>query len=115
MYPDRKKTRTWHWKCKPCNVAAVTAYRQKQKATLVQEAGGQCVCCGYNRYYGALEFHHPDPSKKKFAVSGSGSTRSTTKVREEAKKCVLVCANCHREIEAGVRACPVGIEPTLPS
>jgi cytochrome c553 len=32
--------------------------------------------------------------------------RSLDAFRDEAKKCVLVCANCHGEIEAGMRECP---------
>lgn len=96
-----------HWKCKTCSVESVTRFRQKQKETLVKEAGGKCICCGYDRYVGALEFHHVDPTTKSFGIGSAGFTRSTAKVRVEAKKCILVCANCHREIEAGVRVVPV--------
>jgi hypothetical protein len=31
--------------------------------------GGKCQCCGYNKYIGALEFHHVDPEQKDFGVS----------------------------------------------
>jgi cytochrome c553 len=52
-----------------------------------------------------LVFHHVDPSLKAFAISTS-TGKSLAAYREEAKKCVLVCANCHGEIEAGVIPSP---------
>ncbi len=61
------------------------------------------VCCGYNTHVGALDFHHVDPSTKEFGVSNKGMTRSWEKIKAELDKCILVCANCHREIELGVR------------
>jgi hypothetical protein len=47
---------------------------------------------------GSLLFHHLDPKQKDFQISKAGSTVSITKLREEAKKCILVCSNCHGEI-----------------
>lgn len=68
--------------------------------------GGKCQVCGYDKYIGALEFHHVDPEGKDFGISSKGYTHSWDKVKEEIQKCVLVCANCHREIHAGIRPCP---------
>lgn len=59
-----------------------------------------CVC-GYDRCSAALDFHHKDEREKSFGLSQDGMTRSWKKTKEELKKCVLVCANCHREIHAG--------------
>jgi hypothetical protein len=72
----------------------------------VEEAGGRCQLCGYDRWPGALEFHHLDPSKKAFALSMRGLTRSIEKLRIEAAKCVLLCANCHAEVEHGYSEIP---------
>lgn len=58
--------------------------------------------CGYERYVGALQFHHVNPQQKAFQLAGRGLTRSLSRLREEAKKCVLLCANCHAEVEAGI-------------
>lgn len=77
----------------------VTMWRRRLKATLVAEAGGKCVRCGYDRCVAALHFHHRNPDEKSFGVSASGLTRSATSVREEVKKCDLLCANCHAEVE----------------
>jgi hypothetical protein len=75
---------------------------RRLKLQLVAEAGGACRLCGYDRYAGALEFHHVDPSTKAFAIADGGLARSLERARAEAAKCVLVCANCHAELEGGI-------------
>ena len=67
----------------------------------VSYKGGCCQVCGYDRCIEALEFHHLDPSQKDFGISKKGYTRSWEKVKEEVEKCILLCANCHREAHAG--------------
>jgi hypothetical protein len=47
-----------------------------------------------------LEFHHLVPSEKSFSLSYRGVARSLEKAKAEASKCVLLCANCHAEVEA---------------
>lgn len=66
------------------------------------ERGGACENCGYDRYLGALQFHHRDPATKEFGVAEAGRTLGIARLREEAKKCILLCANCHAEVEAGL-------------
>lgn len=67
------------------------------------KAGGKCISCGYNKYFGALDFHH---------VNGNGGFKNGVtrfmncygykRAEEEARKCVLLCSNCHRELHGGV-------------
>jgi hypothetical protein len=90
-----------HHRCQQCRRDRVIARRRKVKAMLVEEAGGCCLLCGYDRYVGALQFHHLDPSEKSFGLGVRGVARSLERCREEARKCVLLCANCHAEVEAG--------------
>ena len=90
------------YRCKRCRSDAVTRWRRRVKRRLIGEAGGECRLCGYSRYQGALQFHHLDPREKEFLISRNGATRSMAEVRREAAKCVLLCANCHAEVEAGV-------------
>lgn len=92
------------FRCERCRSEAVSDRRRDIKRRLVAEAGGRCVACGYDRCIGALHFHHLDPQTKAFAVAGAGITRSIAASRAEAAKCVLLCANCHAEVEAGERA-----------
>jgi transposase len=91
------------YRCLRCRQERVASHRRKIKRILVDEAGGKCCLCGYDRYVGALQFHHLDPSQKRFPLSLRGITRSIDAVRAEARKCVLLCANCHAEVEAGYR------------
>jgi hypothetical protein len=102
-YSDGK--RGHRWKCKRCVGEAVTRRLQKVKRILVQEAGGACAVCGYARCVVNLHFHHVDPAAKAFALSVA-TGKSLAALQEEAKKCVLVCANCHGEIETGLIPSP---------
>jgi transposase-like protein len=90
------------YRCGQCNVESVATRRRRIKEILVREAGGRCLNCGFDRYVGALHFHHVDPASKAFSVSREGVTRSLRRAREEAGKCVLLCANCHAMVEAGL-------------
>lgn len=81
-------------------VIRVSAARRKTVSIIKQEAGGKCCICEYSKCIAALEFHHINPNIKESKIIGS--TLSLAKQREEAKKCILVCANCHREIHAGL-------------
>jgi transposase len=92
---------TGGYRCVKCNSEAVSRRRRRVKQILVRDAGGACRLCGYNRCVAALEFHHVIPADKRFSLSHRGVTRSLTRAREEAEKCVLLCANCHAEVEAG--------------
>jgi Zn finger protein HypA/HybF involved in hydrogenase expression len=95
------------YRCKRCRSEAVSRRRRRVKEILVQEAGGRCAICGYDRCAGALEFHHLDPAQKSFGVATGGVTVAIAKLRAEAKKCVLLCATCHAEVEAGVSEVPI--------
>lgn len=69
-----------------------------RKENLIKVFGAKCCLCGYNLYTSALEFHHVNPSTKCFSLCGSGLMKAMPSQLEEAKKCILVCANCHRGI-----------------
>jgi transposase len=107
--------RTGGYRCARCRAEAVSRRRRKIKRILVEEAGGGCRICGYSRCVAALEFHHIDRADKRFSLSHRGVARSIAKAREEAGKCVLLCANCHAEVEAGSTALAGRDGPTLQS
>ncbi len=94
------------WRCLRGRSGHVAARRRRIKQILVGEAGGACVLRGYDRTLGALHFHHVDPSAKAFHLSFAGATRSIAFSRAEAAKCVLLCANCHAEVETGAATIP---------
>lgn len=92
------------WRCVKCATGYVQALRNRHKALLVEEWGGSCEVCGYAKSLAALHFHHLDPSIKSFTLSNTNLGSPMNKLREEAKKCQLLCANCHAEVEYGVVA-----------
>jgi hypothetical protein len=87
-------------------IKAVTKRRRKVKAMSIEYKGGKCQNCGYKKCQGALELHHLDISKKSFGIGDKGYTRSWEKVKAELDKCILLCANCHREVGAGILQLP---------
>lgn len=86
------------WRCSKCASEAVQKRRDLLKFKAVEYKGGKCEICGYNKNYAALEFHHLDPSQKDFGIAQSGETRSWDEIQNELDKCIMVCANCHREL-----------------
>jgi hypothetical protein len=84
----------------------VTRRRRKLKQLLVEEAGGACAVCAYDRCVAALEFHHLDPDNKSFGVAQNGHARGLDRVRAEVRKCILLCSNCHAEVESGLISIP---------
>ncbi|HYU64705.1 MAG TPA: hypothetical protein VEK36_00340 [Candidatus Paceibacterota bacterium] len=87
-------------------IRAVAKRRRKIKEMAIAYKGGKCQICNYNRYQGALDLHHIDPITKEFGIADRGHSRSWERVKKELDKCVLVCANCHRELEAGITQLP---------
>jgi hypothetical protein len=94
------------YRCVRCRAQRVMARRRQLKEILVSEAGGRCALCGYDRCLRALNFHHVDPATKVFGLGERGLTRALDVLRTEARKCVLLCSNCHMEVEQGVTALP---------
>jgi hypothetical protein len=98
----QKEYQGGHQKSKnKCNSCRVTYYRNKTKQKAVEYKGGSCTFCGYDKCLNALQFHHIDPNKKEFSI-GSYSFNKFDNLIDELDKCVLVCANCHAEIHAGL-------------
>jgi hypothetical protein len=102
------------FRCARCRVEHVAERRRRIKRQLVLEAGGRCELCGYDRCVAALQFHHLDRGTKRFALSQDGVSRSMAQARDEAAKCVLLCANCHAEVESGSADTPVRSPTTAP-
>lgn len=73
----------------------------KRKIEIIEQKGGCCQECGYNKNVAALEFHHLDPNEKDYQLDMRKlSNTSMVKLMEEVGKCILLCANCHRELHS---------------
>ena len=80
----------------------VSDYRRNRKKTLVMIAGNRCNICGYDKVVSALQFHHINPDEKHYGLAQKGTCHNFDDDLNELKKCILVCANCHREIHQGL-------------
>jgi hypothetical protein len=76
--------------------------REALKAVMANRAGGSCSTCGYNKCMGALEFHHTKDKDAEIATllikAAIGGGDYMERLETELTKCVLLCANCHREV-----------------
>ena len=89
-------------KRKAAIVRAVKKRRRKVREMAIEHKGGKCQNCGYKKCLESLEFHHVRKDIKSFGISAKGYTRSWKAIREELEKCIMLCANCHRELHAGL-------------
>lgn len=84
------------------NVKAVSDYRRRRKENLIKVCGSKCALCGYDKLPAGLEFHHIDPTQKSYGIASKGTCHAIDKDLAEVRKCLLICANCHREVHAGL-------------
>lgn len=113
FYKDNRKNCKTEYRCycKKCDCKYTTKWiidnknkdtikkriqRYNIKKRIVDYFGGKCSICGYDKYLCSLDFHHLDPKIKEFAITRR--MLKFEKILEEAKKCILVCKNCHNEI-----------------
>lgn len=103
----QKSKRRYYTTVKPRNIANPNYRREmleRSKEGIVRwrnfllnlrmEYGGKCGNCSYDKEVAILCFHHTDPKTKVAEVSMIKNQRLA---REEAKKCILLCPNCHAE------------------
>lgn len=77
--------------------------RRALKLRAMEWLGGGCDGCRRTVLPSQAEFHHRDPATKAFGVSAKVVIRAWPEIEAELSKCVMLCANCHREVHAGVR------------
>lgn len=90
-----KKTKTTtRAECKFCWNEITKQNQLKIKKQMIEYKGGKCQKCGYNTCIGALEFHHKEKETKEYEPA---KATSFNQIKKELDKCILLCANCHRE------------------
>ena len=75
-------------------------WRRITKTRMVAAFGKKCCICKKEYPQEIFEFHHLDPDDKLFGI-GSIKSISWDRLVVELRKCVMVCANCHRLVEYG--------------
>jgi hypothetical protein len=85
--------------CKKCHCINSKKRIKTNRQEVIKYKGGKCQICGYNKYIGALEFHHRDPKNKDPNWTYMRHWH-LDKIKKEVDKCDCLCSNCHREIHA---------------
>lgn len=104
IFISNNGNRRYCYECSPKNRGndyTVLYHAMKHKA--IELKGGKCERCGYNKIEDVLEFHHINPKEKTMSLSERSGSTEWDKFLEETKKCILLCANCHREIHYFLR------------
>lgn len=93
----RKKYRDQHYQDnKEYYKSKARAYKAKKQQEFDElRKTLKCSKCGEDRFY-CLDFHHIDPLDKEAEVTKL--IESPRKLKEELKKCIVLCSNCHREL-----------------
>lgn len=95
IHKVRKK---WYNK-NPSKVKKYWKNRDEKHRIIIHELKvNGCAICGYNKCDNALSFHHVNPLDKKFQITYRALSYTTERFINEINKCILLCANCHREI-----------------
>lgn len=86
--------------CKKCSHDYKIDKNRKRKISFINLFGGECKRCKLkleDTIPSVFEFHHVDPKQKDPNIVGF-VRKNINLTLEELKKCILVCANCHRVI-----------------
>ena len=85
--------------CKACHNAYMKQrYQEKREEIREVKKELSCVKCGYNKCIEALDFHHINPDEKENTVARMlANSYGIDRTYKEMSKCVVLCANCHRE------------------
>lgn len=102
FYPRKNRTNPYSY-CRSCAVAIASAQTQRFKLKCLEYKGNSCSRCGYNKYIGALEFHHIDPTQKDFGIGRVNLRQFSDTIKRELDKCVVLCSNCHKEVHFELR------------
>lgn len=79
------------------NVKATANFQKQRNILLVENARKKgCQKCGEKRPY-VLDFHHINPEDKIKDIAHMIKSSSEQSLLAEIEKCVILCANCHRE------------------
>jgi hypothetical protein len=95
------------WRCYPSKKELRKRSKRRfaqayQEGLVAHIKAGGCVICGYVKCMKALDFHHVNSREKVTTIGSHMEFPLRPQIVREIPKCILVCANCHREIHAGI-------------
>lgn len=86
--------------CGSCHNKYTLELGQKKRSFIIEEMGGKCISCGYDKYSSALQVHHLDSSQKDSKFHGIRGW-SRKRILDEIRGCVLLCSCCHAAVHSG--------------
>jgi hypothetical protein len=89
--------------CKVCAAVECLERQVRFKEKAVAYKGGKCQRCGFVGPVVCYDFHHRDRATKTWSIAVI-RRRNWDSVVKELEKCDLLCANCHRIVEARPRS-----------
>lgn len=95
-FPNKDATNGYRKECKVCHALIVKKRQQTYKTYWINKLGGKCQCCGFDKYFTALQFHHVEG--KDFGptqIIYSHQSKNKDKILLELDKCCILCSNCH--------------------
>lgn len=103
-YKDKEKQKEYQKIWSQQNAKSKTQQTSwiKRKEMVHQAKDKPCSCCGIKYDIAVMDLHHKDSSLKDSNVSKLMKSSSYQKLQEEIDKCVVLCANCHRMVHAGL-------------
>ena len=104
QFEANAQQRTYCYTCSPSGLKTADAMRMRKRAVkheLLKYKGAFCSACGYDESESALHFHHRNPEEKEFTIAEThlnDTDFNMDRMRKEADKCDVLCANCHFEV-----------------
>jgi len=103
---NAKYSREHYLKNKDKQIAANSEYKKKRRREWqVFKSTLSCAQCGFS-HPAALDFHHENPDEKEGNINRIIANGQFAKASEEIKKCIVLCANCHRIHHHEEKKCP---------
>lgn len=96
---NKKTHKTYYLKHKEKVQERNKTRKRNKKIKAVTYKGGKCSKCGYEKCMKALEFHHLIPEEKGYDLNHAKIDKPWEILKKELDKCILLCSNCHRELE----------------
>ncbi len=92
-YYNKNKQRLSVNRDKKANALSQRNIVVRNKQQLIDIMGGKCLDCSKSFPISVYDFHHVNPEEKESTIRFGWKWE---RILEESKKCVLLCANCHR-------------------
>lgn len=97
---ENQYKREWNHRHRQERYEYKRSFVANRKMKLLLMLGGECKSCGIKatkENIAIFDFHHRNPDEKEFNLGQNTiGNIAFERVKKEAKKCDILCSNCHR-------------------